>query len=508
MRKAMSLILVLLIATLLFTACKKDTMANINLEYSKNEITHKYHFAQAEKRPFVKLSQSQKNEMLRFIEQISVNYTEADLYQTEECFNRLNTEIAVEKHQYSALDENGDLTANHLKEIININNEKYLAKQKTSMLQKPDETYLANLTELIVDVVKDMKSIYPNVDYDRVYCNLGNLKVINKNSMMSIAEVTNEMVLHISKGSSDIKKLHSGENGYRDTMVHEIMHIIQYGCVCEPDEDCIMRVGLARSYDDFDVNTSKLEWLFEGSAELLKNNLLGIDKDIYQNMVNYINTINLSTMFNDDVPARYTETLCLYDDINKLYDLFGCKNQKDKIEVLNMLITLNVIQYAPSQIMSLYGEKHGVDVKDSKVIDDINYSIKPSACMTLTKSFYKSIIELLAEEENVTLDDFCFMVSLYETAMNYHLRLNKESLTEYNAEYLTNYKLLRDELFNTLSQNMGTDIRSYFESYRITNADKENNELSASMKWNELKKNEFLLERVEFFGDEIDTKIN
>ena len=225
-------------------------------------------------------------------------------------------------------------------------------------------------------------------------------------------------------------------------------------------------------------------------------------------MVNYINTINLSTMFYEGIPARYTETLCLYDDTNKLYDLFGCKNQKDKIEVLNMLITLNVIQYAPSEIMSLYGEKYGVDVKDSKVIDDINYSIKPSACMTLTKNFYKSIVELLSEEENVTLDDFCFMVSLYETAMNYHLRLNKENLTEYNAEYLASYKLLRDEVFNTLSQNTGTDIKSYFENYRIINDDEDDKELSASMKWNDLKKNEFLLERVGFFGDEIDAKIN
>ena len=373
------------------------------------------------------------------------------------------------------------------------------------MLQKPDATYLSNLCELIVEVVNDMTGIYPDVDYDRVYCNLANLKVLNKNSMMSIAEVTNEMVLHISKSSSDMKKLHSGENGYRDTMVHEIMHIMQYGCACEQNENCIMRVGLARAYSDFDVNTSKLEWLSEGSAELLKNNLLGIDRDVYQNMVNYINTINLSTVFNNGIPARYVETLCFYDDINKLYDLFGCKTKDEKLEVLNMLITINIIQFAPQEILTLYGEKYDVDISDTKVIDNINYSIKPSACMTLTKSFYKSIANLLTEEKNITMDDFCFMISLYETAMNYHLRLNRENLAEYNAEYLENYKTLREKLFSFVSANTGTDIKTYFNDYKITNSE---TELCASMKWNDSNKNKFLLERAEFLGNEINYKVN
>ena len=39
------------------------------------------------------------------------------------------------------------------------NNEKYLAEQKVSLLKKPDATYLANLTELIVDVISINKAM-------------------------------------------------------------------------------------------------------------------------------------------------------------------------------------------------------------------------------------------------------------------------------------------------------------------------------------------------------------
>ena len=507
-KKIISVVLVMILLIVPFSACQKNRMDKINLTYSKNEIEHTYHFAEKVNTPFVKLNPLQKDNMLGLINQISVNYSEADLYKTEECFDRLNVEINISQHQYSALNENGVLDAKHLEGIIKANNEKYLAEKNVGFLHKPDEKFLKNLSELIVDVVNDMQVMYPDVDYDRVYCNLGNLKVLEKGSLLSYAEVTEEMVLHISSTSSTIKNTQNGELGYRDTMVHEIIHLIQFGCVCEQQKYNNVRVGLSRSYEDFDVNTSKLEWVFEGSAELIKRNTLGAEKGIYANLINYINTINLSTMFNPEIPARYTESLCFYDDIDKLYNMFGCETKEEKLEILNMLITINIIQYAPDEIISQYGEKHGVDIKDEKVTDYINYSIKPEACLTLTKIFYKTITELLAEEENITLDDLCFMISLYETTMNYHLLLNKETSAEHNAEYLNNYKMLRDSLFEYVSQSSGIDVAYYFAEYEIINADSDKAELSATMKWNDAEKNDFLIGRVEFFGNMVKEKVN
>lgn len=506
MKKILALFTVVALITSSLASCKKHSAYKFTPEYTKNQKTYTHCFTQDDTSPFVSLSQTQKDEMLQFIDSITVDYEESDIYQTEECYNRLNVKSNIEDHKYSALNENGILDAMHLEEIIKVNNEAYLSQLKTSILKVPDTDTLSDICGLIVNVINDMKEIYPDVDYDRVYCNLGNLKVLQKGSMINLSEVTNEMVLHISETGASMKKITNGEDGYNATLIHEVIHIMQFGCSCEQVEHCVMRVGPARSYDDFEVNTTKLEWLYEGSAELIKNNLLGMDKDIYVNLANYVNTLNLSTVFNPDIPARYAESICLYDDIDRLYNLFECESKEDKLEILNMLITMNVIQFSPDTLIAKYGEKYGVDIGDSAVIDNINYTIKPDFCMTITKNFYKTIAQVLEKEDNVTLDDLCFMVSLYESAMNYHLRLTKESLMDYNAEYLKNYKLLREKLFKLVSESSGTDVSTYFNEYSITDIES-GTKLSASMKWNDPAKNEFLLERVDFFESELNNKI-
>ena len=127
--------------------------------------------------------------------------------------------------------------------------------------------------------------------------------------MVDNARMTADMVMNIGPNMFEIVDLMSGENGCRDVVVHEIMHIMQMGCKCEGIEHCTRRGGFLYRGDDFELNTTDFGWLFEGSAERMMCNITGDVALTYKYMINYICTANLATTLRNDVPANYLETL-------------------------------------------------------------------------------------------------------------------------------------------------------------------------------------------------------
>lgn len=465
----------------------------LNADFLKQEVTFSFSTTPSET---LSLSEAGAAAVHTAVAQIQTEYPYKEMYQLEEVKNRLDFDATVENHQFSALNEADKLDASHLAALVKENNNDFLATKPFGYTQV-EEDYIAELCDFIVKIVDTMAKKYPEVDWPRVYCNLGNLKILYDTGMLSYAQVTQDMILAISKNNTEIVLNMKGEDGFSRVLTHEIMHIIQIGCLCENIENCGRRAGIAVYWDDFTLNTTDWTWMVEGSAERHMCMLTGGEAVSYRYKMDYLCSLTMSVLLRDSVNADTMETLCFHDDPQLLFDAFGCENESQKDELLNMMITLQVLQMQPKSFHLAYTEETGIDLmSDTDAMDRFSYSLKPAICITLAKEFYQNLIPFLQENE-LSYNDLFFLINLFEGHLNQHLTYSNQAKTEINRPFITAYNTMRSALFAALEQdNPGLDITTLYFDYDITFSGEEL--LNAELGMLSSEKRAFLTERAQW----------
>lgn len=109
--------------------------------------------------------------------------------------------------------------------------------------------------------------------------------------------------------------------------------------------------------------------------------------------------------------------------------------------------------------------------------------------MTFVKRFYENSAETVAEEA-LTENDILFLLTLFDSTLNYHINFGSETEAEYNAEFETEYRVLRDAFFDCFSGIDEADYAAY-------TAKGENGRLCAGMQWLPTEKQRFLTDKYE-----------
>lgn len=471
MKKQICQLLCLVLAAVLLGACGSGGSTakrpQLNTAFSKQDATFSFSAVPSE---ILKFSEASASAVHTVVVQIQPEYAYEEMYQLEEVKKRLDFDATVQQHRYSALDESGVLTAKHLHQIVKRNNEDFMA-DKPFGYTSVEEDYVAELCDFIVYVVDAMRQKYPNIDWLRVYCNLGNLKILYDTGMLSYAQVSQKMILSISKNNTSIVLNMKGEDGFSRVMAHEIMHIIQIGCSCENIENCGRRAGIAMYWDDFTLNTTDWTWMVEGSAERHMCTLTGGEAVSYQYKMDYLCSLTMSVLLRDPVRADTMETLCFYSDPELLFDAFGSQTQAQRDELLNMMITLQVLQIQPKSFHLAYKEATGIDLMaDEEAMNQFSYALKPAVCTTLAKEFYENLIPFL-QQNQLTCNDLFFLINLFEGHLNQHLTYTNESKAEINQLFISSYTTMREALFSALeADNPGVDFTTLYAEYDITAA--------------------------------------
>ena len=424
------------------------------------------------------------------------DYRYAQMYELDEVKRRLEmTGVGVEKHQFSVLNEAGTLNGEHLATVVEQNNKAFL-EPKPFGYENVESDYILELCDFIANVVNRMAEKYPDIDWQRVYCNLGNLKILYDTGMLSYAQVKPDMVLAISKNNTQILLTLQGDDGFPRVLTHETMHIIQMGCACENIENCSRRAGIAYYWDDFTLNTTDWTWLAEGGAERNMCALTGGQALTYQYKIDYLCSFNMALLLRENVAADRMETLCFYDDPQLLFDAFGCETPEKYEEVLKLVITTNTLQMQPTAFMERYREETGVDLwEDEAAMDAFSFSMKPAICIGLAKEFYENLTAFVAENPISSNDLFC-LIALFEGHLNQHLQYGNEAKKEYNQVFFDGYLPMRTALFQTLTvENPGADIDAMYAEYQISVAE---NTVNAELSMLLQSKRAFLLERAQW----------
>jgi len=436
--------------------------------------------------------------VLSAVQDQNADYFLSDMYQLEEVKGRLAYDASVETHSACALNAAGKLDAAYLAALVKANNDAFMAT-KPFGYKTLEEDYIAQLCDFIVQVVTHMAEKYPQVDWNRVYCNLGHLKILYDTGMLSYAQVKPEMILAISKNNTQIVLTLQGEDGFSRVLTHEIMHIIQIGCVCEKIENGGRRAGIAMYWEDFPLNTTDWTWMVEGAAERHMCNLTGGEVVSYQYKMDYLCSLTMSVLLRQQVAADTMEVMTFLSDPQLLFDAFGAETEAQREEVLNMMITLQILQMQPKYFHQLYKEKTGIDLQaDADAMDQFSYSLKPAICVTLAKEFYENLAIFL-QENPLPLNDLFFLINLFEGHLNQHLQYKNESKAEWNEPFFEAYGHMRRALFEALEKENGVgDLAAQYGAYQITLGE---GELNARLQMLPEAKRLFLAERAQWQGE-------
>lgn len=492
----------LLLAAALLTGCgtggESSRRPSLNTEFSGRENTFSFSALPSE---VLVLSEEGASAVLKVVTKMQPDYVYEGLYQLEEVKKRLEFDASVENHEYCALDKTGRLNGAHLAALVAQNNEAFLAA-KPFGYTAVETDYIAELCNFIVKTVDVMVGKYPDVDWARVYCNLGNLKILYDVGMLSYAQVNQDMILAISKSNTEIILNLKGEEGFGRVLTHEIMHILQIGCVCENIENCGRRAGIAVYWDDFTLNTTDWTWMVEGAAERHMCTLTGGEAISYQYKMDYLCSLTMSVLLRDGVNADTMETLCFYDDPELLFEAFGCETEMQRDELLKMMITLQVLQMQPKNFHLVYAETTGTDLmEDEEAMNQFSYSLKPAICITLAKEFYENLVPFL-RQNSLTCNDLFFLLSLFEGHLNQHLNFTSESKAEINRPFTEAYTAMRSALFAALEEgNPEVDVAALYAQYDITAAGE--GMLNAELAMLSAEKKAFLAERAQWESEQL-----
>lgn len=427
----------------------------------------------------VTLSSDGAARVMDVIAQQQAEYTYEDVYGLEEVRSRLDFDAAVQKHIYSAWNEEGRPDGEYLTKLVLANNATYMESAPEFDQKQPEQTYIAELCAYIVQIVMQMQERYPDIDWERVSCNLGNLKILYDSGNLSYASVTQDMVLELNENNAVLLEMKEGKSGFSKVLIHEIMHIIQMGCACEEIEGCERRAGICVYWNDLTVSYGDWTWLVEGSAERAMCALTGAEATTYQYKIDYLCSMNMAVLLRDDVQADTIQTLCFYDDPQRLFDAFGAVTEAEKEEILKMMITIEVLQNQP---VGFYEDMVKAGYEDPRVEgstpEAFSYSLKAAPCITLAKEFYENLLTVV-QEQAVPIHDLFFLINLFEGHINQHLRCENQDRVAYNAPFMESAVAMRETLFEALeAENPGLDAAQLYENYRIADGQTLNGELA------------------------------
>ena len=468
----------------------------MNMDFREKEYCYTFSALPSEQ---VHFSEKSAKAMKDVLSALPTEYPYSDLYELEEVKKRLDFDVSVERHAHSAYNAEGGFDGESLAQIVQKNSEEYL-KTKPFGCEALSEDYIRQICDFIARVAGEMRKKYPDPDWDRISCNLGNLKIVYDVGSLNFAQVSSDMVLGINQNSTDIVLTLKGEDGFSRVLAHETMHILQMGCSCEPIGAGNRRAGIAMYWNDFTLNTTDWTWMAEGSAERNTCKLTGGDAVTYQYKMDYLCSLTYSILLRPSVQADTLDLLYFYSDPQLFFDAFGAESPEERDELLNMMITLQILQIQPRAFYAYYEEKTGVDLsEDEEARDQFSYALKPAVCITLAKEFYGNLSDYLVKNR-ISRNDLFFLMCLFEGHLNQHLNYKNESKAEINKPFFETYNKLRSEFFRLLARdNASADFSALYGEYEITAAGKE--KLNAELSGLPEEKRKFLIERAQWQGD-------
>lgn len=400
------------------------------------------------------------------MDNMTTTYEYEKLYEIDYLYNRYMEikDKKVEEHSYQI----DNLIVETLLKSVKANNKKYLEEKEkeytSAFYEEFDDNYLKQICQIVIDTINYFNENNMIEDIEEVKCVLGNLKIFSSISM-SNAYVSDDDCLMINKSMIDtlkIKKSSKDQDVLKDTISHESIHLIQKSCTdTQKIKQCI---GNSYKFDNSKVDSLNWKWFYEGSAEKCSNDYTKDNPLVYEYYINYIESITTATILKDANTVTQVESTSLSKKMDSLFNLFNAETEEEQKEILKLMYSLEIIENEDEDFLNQFNEP-----LEKEELIKIKRNLKASVCETLTKYFYKNLSEYITKNQ-VTMSDIYFLITIFESDIDYHINYSDEEKFEDNKEFMKKYLEIQDAFFNMISLSTEIpfeEISTNFNNYGI-----------------------------------------
>ncbi len=416
----------------------------------------------------LQLTAEQRNALVSSIESVEPEYAYSDIYDVESAYNRYQ-QVNIYDSEVDNVLANRHLDLDKIVNIVKANNAKYKADNFVFYQEFSDQEIRDILTVIVDTINYELDNNTFSATLDDLSQNIASLKIF-KSPTLDNAAVTDDNCLLVSLSSMEsMKNIADNENADKIVLAHEAEHLIQKISGRARNEMGVERAyGYNLSFKDLPVNSLYQNWLIEGSAENLACKIYDSAPTTYKTKIGYIDTLTFSLLLNEDFKPYDIERLTQQQSLDKVFETFHCETEEQKMEFLNMMEAINIIQEEPEDFMSIYENKIlGHEASDDDLAT-MKVELKNGVCTTITKYFYRSLTEKLARE-NISVSDIFSLISIFEADMNVHITYAKDGAYEARKDFFDNYSNIQNNFFSELAKSLGVSFDDVLGAYQQYN---------------------------------------
>ena len=458
---------------------------------SANEKNTVSEFLEKEASPVLKADGERINAFTALCEYGESECPYSELFYLDEAFaDKEKRDFNDHDHTYDFLNGEEKADPNKLIETVKKNNDEFLDIDMNKYRNKKlSDSKINEYCGIIADVM-NWGLENTGVDKNDISCILGNLKILTDNSpdYGAFSQKNGRLIV-----SPDMIKSSKTGVSEKTTVCHEAMHMLQSRCIDSIENDGDIFYGISYKFGNLPVNSLNLNWIYEGSAEILMADFYGILPTTYTRDIAALELNDLSLLFNVDSGSGFAEYISFAKDENVLYDLLGFK---DKRKAAGYLYAWEILLDKPDDFKKAYEEKHGQ-------LSDYNEFVKttylPYVCGVSAKMFYKNLAVELTKRDMKENDVF-YLISLYEMGLKKFINYNSADERERFSKFIEEYLNIRNAFFGIIDDD-GDGLKNKYLSYSANYTDSDKVCANAEFDLSEDYIREHLLKRFGFLYD-------
>lgn len=353
------------------------------------------------------------------------DYPYGDLFEIERAYDLYEEKVTPYDGEILPILSGGSVDAQELYALVRANNEAYLNDTDTSPVYFAlEDEVVEEACEIIAQTVNgEIKNPAMTINLDDLSENLTRLRIITGLSWDN-AYVNGDGVMGMNPQFMKTMNYISGEDdAYNECISHETIHLFQKRSQTAYDRGEFEEAfGPAYMFEELEVDSLYNSWFTEAAAETLACRIYGIAPVTYATKIGYANSLFLVNGLREDFDSYEAPRICVEHDLDRFLSFFGCETREEKLELLTVMYSIDIMQEEPDDFLGAYAAALGTKQEDltDEQMDELKWSLKPGICEYLTREFYKNLARRLTES-SATLEELFTMLAIFECDLNNHL---------------------------------------------------------------------------------------
>jgi len=453
----------------------KEENFSLSSNYEKNTtstkeniVTHDETYILNEEEKNFSLNENKYNETVDFsnldvddavnqIDLLNVNYPYSEYFNTKDALKRYYAIEEYDDDKKITFITNNGIDKDRLFETVLSNNKMFLENTQYKYLKNLSNSDLELAIDAIVDTLN--KRIKDNIDLNQLDTNLFDLKIVESDRCGNASVSDEDMILSINP--KVISALGDRDFFYK-VICHESNHLVQINSRIEKNNEKYDRnMGILYVWNDLEVNPLEYQWLIEASAEKIMQHETSdkLGKVMYEDMIKDLDSLTLSCIFNDDIDELTIPKVTLQSNLDKLFEIFNCKTNDEKEEIINMLYTFEIVDDNVNEAFDNFYKS-----KNNEIMDiNEKYLLTNYCAETLSKNYYKGLIKKL-EVNSTELNDVFNLMAVNEADMNRITRFHGCNSNE-QKDFIEYYNHIQNIMFELLSKSTNISKEELYYMY-------------------------------------------